>query len=101
MATRQQELQAVCGAPSCPQETGLVTELFDNVIQTAATMVKSQTVIRTPTPKMPPIVPLTPIQEEDVLDKMDTPVRDWVLSENPTQSEIQTVAEVHTFDSAS
>ena len=74
MATRQQELQAACGAPSRPQETGLVTELFDNVIQTAATMVKSQTVVRTPTPKMPPIVPLTPIQEEDVLDKMDAPV---------------------------
>ena len=91
----------VCGTPSHPQETGLVTELFNSVIQTAATMVKSQTVGRTPTPKMPPIVPLTPIQEEDVLDKMDTPVRDWVLSENPTQSEIQTVAEAHTFDSAS
>ena len=86
---RQQELQEVTGP------VGLVTEAFDTVIQSASTVVDS-TVIRAPTPKQAVTAPLAPIQEEEnVLQVMDTPVRDWVLSENPPPDMVETAADVH------
>ena len=45
--------------------------------------------------------PLPPIQEEEnVLDKMDTPVHDWVLSDHPPPDTVHTVAKVHSVEQA-
>ena len=86
---RQQELREASGP------VGLVTEVFDSVIQSATAVVDS-TVIRAPTPKKIGTAPLPPIQEEEnVLDKMDTPVHDWVLSDDPPPETVHVVAEVH------
>ena len=91
---RQQEFQDACG----PAES--TTEVFDNVIEAASTVVKN-TVIRAPTPKRVETVSLPPIQEEEsVLDKMDTPVREWALGDGPATDIVQTVAEVHGIERA-
>ena len=63
-------------------------------------MVESS-VIRAPTPKKTITASLPPIEEEgNVLDKMDTPVCEWVLSDNPPPDTVQTVAEVHNIERA-
>ena len=93
-AKRQQEL----GDASKSAEP--VIEVFDTVIQDASTVIGG-TVIRAPTPKLAETVPLPPIQEEgSVLDKMDTPVREWALSDRPPPDLVETVAEVHGVERA-
>ena len=75
-------------------------EVFDNVIQAASTVLEG-TVIRAPTPKRVETVTLPPIQEEgSVLDQMDTPVREWALSDRPPTDVVQTVAKVHGIERA-
>ena len=91
---RQQELQDA-REPAEPR-----TEVFDNIIQAASTVV-GETVIRALTPKRADPVPLPPIQEQgSVLSKMDTPVREWALGEGPSTDFVQTVAEVHGVERA-
>ena len=93
-AKRQQELGDASGSAEP------VIEVFDTVIQDASTVIEG-TVIRAPTPKLAETVPLPPIQEEgSVLDKMDTPVREWALSDRPPPELVQTVAEVHGVERA-
>ena len=88
-ARRQQELQDAC------ESAESTTEAFDDIIQMASTIVE-KTVVRAPTPKRADPVSLPPIQEEEsVLDKMDTPVREWALGEGSATGQLQTVAEVH------
>ena len=93
-AKRQKELQDAC------QSAESTTETFDDIIRTASTSVE-ETVIRAPTPKRADSVPLPPIQEEEsVLDKMDSPVREWALGEEPATGVVQTVADVHGLERA-